>query len=159
MQPDPMRVAEPVAAAARLLIRLDRHPTQRDFDFDRGLRECERERDVERFLAQRGGLYDAVLDVHPRQLVVQRHDRDDARAAIECPLGDEAHADAGQALAPALAELCLSDLQLRRILQVVTIAAGPQRAALAAGDVQELIERSEEHTSELQSRFGISYAV
>ncbi len=135
-----MRVTVPVAAAPRLLILVDRHPAERDFDVDGGLEERERKRDVQRFFRERRGLDDAILDVDPGQLIVQRHNRGDGGEAVERALDHEPHADAGQTLSAASHELGLRQLELRGILQLVAIAGGPERAVLTAARVDELVQ-------------------
>src|SRR2546429_1877273 len=53
VQPHPVRVAEPVAAAAGLLVLLDGHPSERHLHVHRRLDEGERKRDVQRLLVER----------------------------------------------------------------------------------------------------------
>ena len=102
-----MRVTVPVTAASGLLIAIHDHAAQRYFDIDRGFDEGEGERDVQCFLRDGGRFHDAILDVHPGQLVVQRDRRRDSGEALERALDHEAHADPGQALAATANELGL----------------------------------------------------
>src|SRR3989441_10786721 len=106
-----MRVTVPVTAAPGLLIAIHGHAAQRYFDIDRGFDEGEGERDVERFFRDRGRFHDAILDVHPGQLVVQRDRRRDGGEALERALDYEAHANPRQALAATAHELGLCELE------------------------------------------------
>src|SRR6266550_4590133 len=74
------------------------------------------------------------------ELVVQRDRRRDGRESLECSLDDETHPDAGQALATTAHELGLCELELRRILEIVALAGGPEGAVVAAARVDELIQ-------------------
>jgi len=115
-------VTVPIAAAAGLLIALDRHTAERHLDVDDRLQECEGECEIERFFRQRCRLDDAVLDVHPRQLIVQRDRRRDGRKSLQRPLDYEPHPDARQALAARAHKLGLGQRELGRILELVAVA-------------------------------------
>src|SRR6266446_5752409 len=114
-----MRVTKPIAAAPRLLIAIHGHAAKRDLDMDCGLEECKGKRDVQRLFRERGRLYDAVLDVDPGQLVVQRDCRRDRGEPFECALDDETHPDTGEPLAARANELGLGELELRRVFELI----------------------------------------
>ena len=140
VQPNPVRVAVPIPAATGLLIAIYGHPPEGNLDFHGGLGECEREGDVERLFCERRRLRDPILDVDPRQLVVERDDRGDRRKAFQHAIHDEADANPGEPFATTPRELGLGEVELRRILEVVAVARGPQRAVLAATGVDQLIQ-------------------
>ena len=133
-------MAVPVPAAARLLVALHRHAAERDLHLHGGLRQSERERDVEGFLVQRGWFGDPVLDVHPRQVVVQRHDGRDGGTALQRPLDHEAGANAGKALAPRGHERRLLHREIGCGPELVARRRSPERAVGTTLHVQKLVQ-------------------
>ena len=151
-----MHVTVPVPAAAGLLITLDGHPAERHFDFHGWVREREGERRVQRLLFERGRLDDPVLDVEPRELVVQCHDRREASHAGERALDDEAGADTGKQLAVHRCELRLAQGQVGRCPQLVACGAGPVWAPVLRGRGAEVHWRT---IAGLERSWGVTAAV
>ena len=138
-QPDPVGVRVPVPAAARLLVALHRHPAQGHLDVDGGLREGEGKGDVQRLLLECGRLADPVLDIDPRELVVQRDDGRDAGAALQPPLDQEALADARQSLTAGRRELGLAQGEVGGGAELVGRRIGPEGAVATAANVHQLV--------------------
>src|SRR5207253_10944602 len=87
-----------------------------------------------------GGLGDAVLDVQPRAVVVQRDAGGDAGAALQPALDQEAYADARESLAARRLELGLAEGEVGGGAQRVGRRVGPQGAVRTAADVHELVQ-------------------
>src|SRR3989454_11666810 len=81
-----------------------------------------------------------VHDVHPRQLVVQRHHGRDAGAALELALDHEPRTDSRQPLATRRHELRLAHPEVGSGAQLVARATRPEGAVRTTLHVHELVQ-------------------